>query len=84
MAKPVQFIRGPVEPSLENYDLSLGDEWTDTSGARPVRRLLVALDPVEWADAAVSSSPPAGKYRVTNLYVQDGRLIVEWDDTPVE
>ena len=34
----------------------------------------------------VETNPPAGKYRVTNLYVDPvtGRLEVEYDDTPVE
>ena len=34
----------------------------------------------------VRSNPPAGKCKVTNLFVDPatGRLEVEWDDTPAE
>ena len=34
----------------------------------------------------VATNPPAGEYRVTNLYVNPdtGKLEVEFDDTPVE
>ena len=32
----------------------------------------------------VSSRPPVGACMVTNLYVKDGKLILEYDDTPVE
>ncbi len=33
--------------------------------------------------SGITSSPPAGKYRVTNLYVNpaDGKLVVEYDTT---
>ena len=34
--------------------------------------------------SAMESAPPVGKYKVTNLYVDtNGKLTVEYDDTPV-
>jgi hypothetical protein len=32
----------------------------------------------------VSSRPPIGACWVTNLYVKDGKLVLEYDDTPRE
>lgn len=36
------------------------------------------------AGGGIESSPPSGKYRVTNLFVDPatGRLTVQYDDTP--
>lgn len=53
------------------------------------------LDSIEWESETLhelpsdsillTSKPPSGKYKVTNLYVDpsNGRLTVEYDDTPI-
>jgi len=50
------------------------------------RELVVNVDvgTVQTTDG-LTVAPPTGKYQVTNLYVDPdtGRLVVEYDDTPV-
>lgn len=34
-------------------------------------------------EGSLGSSPPAGQYKITNIYVDtNGKFIVEYDDTP--
>jgi len=50
------------------------------------RELIVNVNVEEVTEVSgVNTSPPTDKYRVTNLYVDPttGRLVVEYDDTPV-
>lgn len=42
---------------------------------------IIFNDSTEQTTAAVASTPPVGKFKVTNLYVnEEGKLIVEWDN----
>ena len=36
------------------------------------------------SSAGIISIPPPGKFKVTNFYISDGKLTVEYDDTPTE
>ena len=50
-------------------------------------RLTVKYDDVLGGDEhIINSDPPTGKCRVTNLYVNpvDGKMVVDYDDLPVE
>jgi hypothetical protein len=33
--------------------------------------------------SGIISNPPSGRYRVTNIYVENGKLVAKWDDIPI-
>jgi hypothetical protein len=61
-------------------------DWnSDTGPTRDkVNRLWLELflDIRELVGEALSSDPPAGAKAITNLYVNDGKTVVEYEDNP--
>jgi hypothetical protein len=49
----------------------------------------IVINPAELAallppgGSGIASNPPSGCYRVTNIYIQNGKLVAKWDDTPI-
>jgi len=68
----------PQDAKCEIWDVA-----TSTCTVKRQKSLLELIN-MKGEDSIASSAPP-GKYKVTNLYVDtNGRLTVEYDNTPVE
>jgi len=67
-----------------NDECEIWDTATSTCGIKRQKSLLELIN-LKGADS-IASEAPAGKYKVTNMYVDPatGTLTVEYDDTPVE
>lgn len=67
----------PQSDECEMWDTALS-----MCGKKRERSLLELINMK--GEDAVASAPPVGKYKVTNIYIENGKLTVEYDDTPVE
>lgn len=65
-----------------NDECEIWDTASNLCGVKRQKSLLELIN-LKGADS-IASSPPTGKYKVTNLYIEDGELCVEFDNTPVE
>lgn len=55
------------------------------AAVRKLQDRITWSDGTEQVSAGLTSKPPSGKYRVVNFYVDPvtGKLVVEYEDTPV-
>ena len=65
-------------------ECELWDTSTETCGIKRQKSLLELIN-LKGEDS-IASSPPAGFYKVTNIFVNpsNGKLRVQYDDTPIE